>query len=79
MNRSDAVLHLIKDHPDLADPVPGGVPEALQMEHRGHDDIHPCIVCGERAAVALIATTSKGKRFIDACMRCYAEIWLGTA
>jgi formate dehydrogenase maturation protein FdhE len=79
MNRSDAVLHLVKHFPDLADPVVGTLSDAAQMEHRAHDEIHACMVCDERAAVALIATTSKGKRFVDVCMAHYAEIWSGTS
>jgi hypothetical protein len=47
------------------------------MEHRRHDEVHDCAVCGQRAHAAIIAGPSDlfGRaRWLDACWRCYGDI-----
>jgi hypothetical protein len=79
MTRTDELLHMIKAYPDLADPVLGTENPALMMTHRGHDEIHSCMACGNQANAAIIAhTPTGGDRFIDVCWACYNEIQLGT-
>jgi hypothetical protein len=72
-----ALLHLLKANPTLLNPVAGTAPIALQMRHRGQDEIHNCLRCGQRAAQALIADTKIGPRWVDLCMGCVS--WLHTA
>lgn len=45
------------------------------ITRRTQDEVHPCIVCGERARVALIITNgTQGLRWLDACPRHGSEL-----
>jgi hypothetical protein len=38
------------------------------ITHRTEDEIHECLVCGNRAHVAYVADSGSGKRWLDLCM-----------
>lgn len=71
---ADRFLILIRDNPTLLPPAPNGT--AAAIDHRGHDEVHSCLRCGQRANQAIIAHTSLGERWLDLCIACVT--WLCT-
>jgi hypothetical protein len=74
----DDVLYLIKYNPTLCPPVPPSeIDIAIRMQHRGHDELHSCVSCGNRANAALTAETDLGERWVDLCWSCYTLVLAG--
>ena len=70
---ADGMLYLLKANPTL---LPEAPPDAdgKAIEHRRHDEVHPCLRCGKRAMVAYIAALEIGPRWVDLCPGC--ALWL---
>jgi hypothetical protein len=51
----DGLLWLSRENPDLL-PRYTGRNASLDIEHRRHDEVHPCVRCGQRAQVAYVVT-----------------------
>jgi hypothetical protein len=62
-------LHLIRAEPTLLPSAPP-VEAWRHINHRTHDEVHPCLRCGERAGCAFVADTSAGPRWLDLCPHC---------
>lgn len=72
---ADGMLHLLKAEPTLLPEAPAGY-TTQDMDRRRHDEIHPCLRCGQRAALAYVADTEIGPRWLDLCPPC--GHWLTT-
>lgn len=68
-----AFLGLLKAEPTLLDPAPAGWNEGA-VTRRTRDEVHSCLRCGGRAAVAFVALTDAGLRWLDVCPGC--AMWL---
>lgn len=71
------MLHLLKVEPTLMPPAPEDA-TGEDIERRRNDEVHDCLVCGERATTALIVQdpngTWQGKRWLDLCMAHFIQV-----
>lgn len=72
---ADGMLHLLKSEPTLLPQAPATY-TAHDIDHRRLDEIHRCLRCGQPAALAYVADTEIGPRWLDLCMPC--GYWLRT-
>lgn len=63
-------LLLLSEHPDLLHPV-HGEPDRDLVDLRRIQG-HPCTRCGNVSAMAYVAGTSAGSRWVDLCAPCDA-------
>jgi hypothetical protein len=71
----DGLLWLFRENPDLLPPYLGHNP-ALDIEHRRHNEAHPCAQCGQDARIALIAEPPNAqRRWLDLCPECNSLLY----
>jgi hypothetical protein len=75
MAEAEPLLRFLGTHPTLLPAAPETYTSA-DIHHRVHDEVHPCLRCGQQAQVAtIVEAKTDGPRWLDLCAACHQR-WL---